>query len=745
MSDPGSVGGILLRGAIIAGATALSGGSLTMLLAVSTVIAAYDTRNMTSGSSNSLEDGVAKQQAGITINQTGTESSLPIVYGRAKIGVSIVDIREGAGQSVNYGSANTLALVGAIAVAPEGSASVQGIEEISSVYFNDTEAISGPIFGTNDSSNNPTPFNHSKIKTPWNGDQTSSAGKTFGTHYWLDYFIHDGDDSQVKDYRLNAEFSTAWGTYARGVGVCYIVLWMYYNEDVYVNGLPNVTMTVKGNKVADVTALTAAFRYSENPADCIYDYMTSTRYGLGIPAASIDAAQTALPANPIATTNTSSVITVTTSAAHSLSVGQSVFLSGAAAVGGIDANKINVTHTVASPPLTTTFTVDTGHAAPSTVAAGGGSSATFDTSSFGLAADYCNDQVTITLTSGTATLDPRFSCNGFLDSAEGPLRNLERLLSSCCGRIVYEGGKYKLAIRKTTSAETFELNRTNIVGGWRFIKTGLDQTPNTMVATFIDVNQNYQPQEITYPEPGATNSYLTADNNFRSDGRLELPFTDDLYRAEMIAAQTLIEKRADMGCTLVAQREALKLAVGDVVNVNHDTPNWTDQTMWVEGVGLRRDGLVDLALKEYDSSAYTPPTMFPESTLVAAGLPDRYASADSATVAVLNVSLNPVLQSGTTYHLEMSLSFSGGMGSYVVRHEPPPGTVYEYTTDYTGTSTTVDLLENPASGTDPFEFNSASGSVTGLSTITITPYPEASAAGIKGTALTVTFQISEDE
>ena len=135
-----------------------------MLLAVSTVIAAYDTRNMTSGSSNSLEDGVAKQQAGITINQTGTESSLPIVYGRAKIGVSIVDIREGAGQSVNYGSANTLALVGAIAVAPEGSASVQGIEEISSVYFNDTEAISGPIFGTNDSSNNPTPFNHSKIK-----------------------------------------------------------------------------------------------------------------------------------------------------------------------------------------------------------------------------------------------------------------------------------------------------------------------------------------------------------------------------------------------------------------------------------------------------------------------------------------------------------------------------------------------------------------------------------------------------
>jgi hypothetical protein len=653
MGDPQTTKGQILRGALVLG-TSLTPLGFQGAFAMSLLIAAWDRKQL-----NALVDEVAtkvaKQQTGTIINQTGTAVSLPIVYGRAKVGMQVVDVRQGAGQSATYGSSNTLALVGAIAVAPEGSAGVQGIEEVSIVYFNDTNAIEGPIFGTNDGSNNPTPFDHSKIKTPWNGDQTSSAGKTFGTHYWLDYFLHDGDDAQLVDHRLTSEFATPWPAGARARGVAYICLWMYYNEDVYVNGMPNVTMTLKGNKVADVTDLTAAYRYSENPADCIYDYMTSTRYGLGIPAASIDIA------------------------------------------------------------------------------------------SFSAAAAYCNAQVTITLSSGTVVLADRFTCNGFLDSAEAPLANLERLLSSCTGRIVYENGKFKLLIRQTKTAETFELNRTNIVGDFQIVKTGINQTPNSISSTFIDYDQNYQPQSVTYPEPGATNTYLTQDNDYRNEQRIELPFTEDYYMAQMIAHQALLEARADMGCSLVAQREALKLAVGDRVNVTHDTPGWTDQAMTVEAVGLRRDGLVDLLLREYDAAAYTPPTMTVKASLVAEGMPPRYPSADSATVAVLNISLNPVLQSGTTYHLEMSLSFSGGMGSYVVRHDPTPGTVYEYTTDYTGESTTVDLLENPASGTDPFEFNSASGSVSGLSTITITPYPEASAGGIAGTALTVTFQISEDE
>jgi hypothetical protein len=588
------------------------------------------------------------------------------------------------------------------------------------------------------------------VKSPWNGGESTASGKTFGTDYYLDYFIHQGLDAQLVDYRLKAEFPTPWSTYAKGVGVSYMVLWCYYKDDIWTNGVPNVTLTMKGNRVADVSDISAAYRYSTNPADCIYDYMTSTRYGMGIPAAKMDCAQTTLQANPIATTSGSTVITVSHSSDLDVVVGDRVVLSGAAATGGITAARINVVVTVASKPSASSFTADLGGAnATSTVAAGGGSSVVFDSSSFGIAAHYCDESVTVTLSSGTVTLADRFTCNGFLDSSQPPMRNLEKLLSSCCGSIVYENGKYKLLIKEAKAVESFELNRTNIVGDWQFVKTGIDQTPNTLSTTFIDVDQNYQPQEVSWPEPtsqsGTDNTYLVEDNNYKVDHRLELPFTENHYMAQMIASRTFLESRADMACTVVAQREALKLSCGDIVNVTHDTPGWTDQPMWVEGVALRRDGLVDLVLKEYSSAAYTVPTMTVKSEMVAAGLPPRFEVTNPSTVQTLNVVLNPVHDTGYVYTLSMTLTFSSGMGSYRVVHNPAAGVIYSYTTDYTGTSTTVNLLENPASGTDPFEFSADPSALSGQSSITITPYPSSGGGGNVGTAITVTFQIDADE
>jgi len=625
----------------LAAVTTMSWGTAAMIGGL--ITSAIAGRSLKSQLDN-LNDGVAGKQAGIQRNTTGTEISLPIIYGKAKVGMSIVDERQGS-------DVNVLALVGAFAIAPEAGS---GIEAVTDVYFNEARALENPVFGVNiaqtSSTGNPTPFDNSVVKSPWNGNVGSGV---YGTDFWLEYFLHDGDDAQLVDYALNDEFSTAWGTNAEGVGVAYIVLWLYFDEDIYTNGVENVTLKVKGNKVLDCQSLGSAAAYSENPADCIRDFMTSTRYGLGIPAAQID-----------------------------------------------------------------------------------------DTS-FSTAAAYCDEPVTITLSSGTVTLDDRFTCNGFLMPDDGPLSNLERLLSSCCGRLVMEGGKYKLVIRKAQSAETFELNRTNIVGDWSFVRTGIDETPNTLVCTYVDSDLNYTPRPITIPEAGASNAYLTEDNDYAVEARLELPFTESLYMAEMIASQQFLERRADMGCTVVAQREALKLAVGDVVNVTHDTPSWTDQTMWVEAVGLKRDGLVGLALKEYDAAAYTVPTMTVKAALVAASVPARYTDADSPTVQLENFFLSPEDQGGEEWFLVLELYFSGGMGSYTVKHDPDVGATYTYTvTPFTGTSTTPYLYQSDGATEYPFD---AGDPPTGRSTITVTPYPAAAAGGIPGPPVSVIYDQQEDE
>ena len=472
----------------------------------------------------------ASKQQGIQTNVTSTAGSMPIIYGETKVGVKIVDIRQ------DPSDVDILAIVGAFAVAPDGgnATAQQGIQGVARVYFDEKLAITGPTIGANDASDNP----RSDGVQSWLG----TAGGTFGGNLWCEYMIHDGDDSQTYDYKLNDTFSSsgtasgAWGTQTRGTGIAYIVLWLHYKDDVFVNGIPQVTLRVQGNKVADCEDLTADVAYSTNPANCIYDFMTSKRYGMGIPRYMMDA-------------GTSS-------------------------------------------------------------------------SSFKVAKDHCDESVTV---SGPGDLTNRYTCNGFLDSSASPMENLQQLLTSCQGRIVVSDGKYRLIQRKATSAETFELNTDNIVGQWSFARAGIEDTANIVNAKFVDLAQNYQPMDITWPQPVNDNPYLTLDAGFKNELNIELPFTKDAYMAHMIAAQTMLETRADITCTVVCQREALKLEVGQVVNVNHPTPNFTDKTFWVEQIRVRPDGLVQLALKEYVAATYTVPVAELKVAMVTHDTPGRYA------------------------------------------------------------------------------------------------------------------------
>jgi hypothetical protein len=91
--------------------------------------------------------------------------------------------------------------------------------------------------------------------------------------------------------------------------------------------------------------------------------------------AAIRTAQFLLQANPIATVDGSTIITVANNASIPTAVGHTVVLSGSAAVGGISADRLNTTMEVITKPDANTFTADIGGAdATSTVSAGGGSS-----------------------------------------------------------------------------------------------------------------------------------------------------------------------------------------------------------------------------------------------------------------------------------------------------------------------------------------------------------------------------------
>lgn len=86
---------------------------------------------------------------------------------------------------------------------------------------------------------------------------------------------HTGASDQAADPDLVAE--TSVDNSFRGQGIAYLYVRLQYDQDVFVNGIPQISAVVKGKKVYDPSTGTTA--WSDNPALCLRDYLTS-EYGL---------------------------------------------------------------------------------------------------------------------------------------------------------------------------------------------------------------------------------------------------------------------------------------------------------------------------------------------------------------------------------------------------------------------------------------------------------------------------------
>lgn len=98
-----------------------------------------------------------------------------------------------------------------------------------------------------------------------------------------------GDDNQLADPDLLAA-NTSWTAAHRLRGITALYCMLTYTQDIYSNGVPNISAVVRGKPVLDPR--TATTGYSANPALCIQDYILTpkVRGGYGDISANIDTA-----------------------------------------------------------------------------------------------------------------------------------------------------------------------------------------------------------------------------------------------------------------------------------------------------------------------------------------------------------------------------------------------------------------------------------------------------------------------
>ena len=190
-----------------------------------------------------------EQQASALLNKSSNNAPLPVVYGYRKIGGTRV-FMEVSGTDNEY--------LHVVIAMSEGE-----INSFENVYLNDIISTDSRFNGV------------------------------------LNVYTHTGTDNQTADSNLVASLPN-WTSAHRLRGTSYVYVKLKFDVDAYPQGLPTITADLKGTKVYDPRTSTTV--WSDNPALCVRDYLTNTRYGRGIDTSLIDDASFTAAANYCDTT-----------------------------------------------------------------------------------------------------------------------------------------------------------------------------------------------------------------------------------------------------------------------------------------------------------------------------------------------------------------------------------------------------------------------------------------------------------
>lgn len=228
------------------------------------------------------------------------------------------------------------------------------------------------------------------------------------------------------------------------------------------------------------------------------------------------------------------------------------------------------------------------------------------------AADDCD--VTVTTPAGN---QKRFTCNGVLSTGATYADNIRTLVSSMNGMLTWTGGKYRIRAC-AYEAPTYSFTEDDIVGDIQVQpERTRSQRFNTIRGTYIDPQSDYNSTEFI---PVTNSSYQTTrDGGQKLTTDIALPMTNNEYMAQRIAYKALNLNNQQTTAVIPVNWKALKVGVGDRIQVTVSELSWSNKIFIVEGWSFEPDKGFLLNVKEDSSSAYADPGLSDYSTRTLAG------------------------------------------------------------------------------------------------------------------------------
>lgn len=407
---------------------------------------------------------------------------------------------------------------------------------------------------------------------------------------------HLGSPNQTADADLLAAFPGLTSNF-RLRGRAYIYIRYEYDSSVFPNGLPNLSAWVKGRKLYDPRTGNTA--WSNNAALCNRDYMTDSVYGFDSDSVDDDVLS--------ASANTSDEIVATqqvTTAVSSAAAATDVLTLNGTLLGYFTGDQVNLTTTGTLPAGLSTGTdyyviVYQRKGTPRLKLA-----ASLADARAGIAIDFTD--------AGTGTHsvvkvgEPRYCCDGLLDTAATLGTNIGQLLTSMGGDPVYDGFSWKLfaAAYRTPVYALNEKNARDTIT----VQTKVAQADrfNIVKGVYASPINNDQPADY----PAYSNStYIAEDGGYKNPADYDLPYTQRPAACQRLAKIKLERARQELVVTYPCSMSAYQITAGDTIFVSNTVLGWTNKIFDVRKVTPWNDqnGFpvgYDLQLQETASGVY---------------------------------------------------------------------------------------------------------------------------------------------
>ena len=239
----------------------------------------------------------------------------------------------------------------------------------------------------------------------------------------------------------------------------------------------------------------------------------------------------------------------------------------------------------------------------------------------------------------------RFTANGVLYGGDTHKANIDKLLSSMNGTLVYSNGVYSINAG-IYQAPTENLTEDDLASSIS-VKTSVERGErfNTIRPIFADPTQNYK--NVEAPEVQLT-SAVSRDNNEVLIRDVQLPFTNNSFMAQRLAHKQIQLSDQQKVITFPCNLSGLRIDVGDRVTVTVSELNYSNKVFRCAAWSFSdtQDGVVNLTLLEDDAGSYADPLVSEYSTRSPAGVitPGFRGVPDpqnlSATAGLKNIELN---------------------------------------------------------------------------------------------------------